>query len=233
MPPLNLVGDFGGGGMLPGVRRGLRRSSKRRESGKGQVVDAAMVDGAAVADDDVLGLRAVGMVDETSAARTCSTPARHCYDVYERPTASTSRSARSSRSSTPSCCERPRPRRRSSARPDGQRTGWPVLKGRFDEMFSRKTRDEWCAIMERTDVCFAPVLTMSEAAAAIRTTRPASTFVEIDGVVQPAPAPRFSRTKPEIRQPAGSVDQHADEALYDWGFSADEVAELRACGAIG
>ena len=86
--------------------------------------------------------------------------------------------------------------------------------------------------MDGSEVCFAPVLSMAEAPQHPHM-KARGTFVELDGVVQPAPAPRFSRTRPEIRQSAGSADEHADEALRDWGFGAAEIAELRACGAIG
>ena len=110
------------------------------------------------------------------------------------------------------------------------RTQWPALKERLAGIFKQKTRDEWCPIMEGTDVCFAPVLTMEEAPqhphnAARRT------FVEVDGVIQPAPAPRFSRTPGEISGPPSAPAADTDEALADWGFSGDEIAKLR--GAIG
>ena len=144
-----------------------------QRSGEGQVVDAAMVDGAAtlmtmfwamLADRGVRRGRARG--------RTCSTPAPTSTTCTSAPTGSTSRSARSSRSSTPSCCGSPGwPATRSSpAQMDKSR--WPALKARLAEVFATKTRDEWCALMEHTDVCFAPVLTMSEAADAPAQRRP-------------------------------------------------------------
>src|SRR5262249_39826086 len=102
----------------------------------------------------------------------------------------------------------------------------------FEQKFRAKTRDEWCAVMEGSEVCFAPVLSMAEAPHHPHM-KARGNFVELDGVVQPTPAPRFSRTKPEIRHSAASVDKHSDEALCGWGFSAAEIAELRACGAIG
>ena len=106
------------------------------------------------------------------------------------------------------------------------------MKKRFTEIFLTKTRDEWCEIMEGTDVCFAPVLTMSEA-----TEHPHNvargTFVEVAGIAQPAPAPRFSRTPAEIARPPAHAGQHTDEVLAEWiGVDADRSASLRDTGAI-
>jgi alpha-methylacyl-CoA racemase len=108
---------------------------------------------------------------------------------------------------------------------------WPLLKGRLEQIFCSKTRDEWCALMEGTDVCFAPVLTMTEAAGHPHNVA-RSTFIERDGVVQPAPAPRFSRTVPEIARSPAHPGQHTREVLADWGFPADDVAKLVDAGAV-
>ena len=108
---------------------------------------------------------------------------------------------------------------------------WPEMKRRLREVFLRKTRDEWCAIMEGTDVCFAPVLSMAEAPTHPHN-RARETFVERDGFVQPAPAPRFSRTTPAIQGPPAVPGQHTDAALADWGVGADAIARLRSAGAI-
>ena len=105
------------------------------------------------------------------------------------------------------------------------------MRARFAAIFKTRTRDEWCALMDGQEVCFAPVLSMAEAPAHPHL-RARDTFVEFDGIVQPAPAPRFSRTPPAIRRGAPSPGQHSDEALADWGFSADERAALREAGAI-
>ena len=111
------------------------------------------------------------------------------------------------------------------------REQWVALKERLAAIFASKTRDEWCAVMEGTDVCFAPVLSLDEAHAhphmAAR-----GTFTEVEGVRQPAPAPRFSRTAPVISRPPSSPGQHTDEVLGEWGLGADEIGELRANGAI-
>jgi alpha-methylacyl-CoA racemase len=108
---------------------------------------------------------------------------------------------------------------------------WPELKKKTEAIFKMKTRDEWCKIMENTDVCFAPVLSLTEAMKHPHNVF-RKTFVEYDGVTQPAPAPRFSRTKPEIKLPPPSPDEHNETALADWGFSNDEIEKLKSRGAI-
>ena len=111
------------------------------------------------------------------------------------------------------------------------RKEWPNVTERFAAIFRTKTRDEWCEIMEGSDVCFAPVLSLAEAPTHPHN-RARDTFVEVDGVVQPAPAPRFSRTVANIQRPPAHRGEHTDEALADRGFSAEEIAVLRAQGAI-
>jgi alpha-methylacyl-CoA racemase len=111
------------------------------------------------------------------------------------------------------------------------RDQWPALKERMAAIFRTKTRDEWCAIMENTDVCFAPVLSMSEAPHHPHNVA-RGTFTEVKGVVQPAPAPRFSRTPGAIQCPPAHPGQHTDEALADWGFSREEIRKLRDGGAV-
>ena len=111
------------------------------------------------------------------------------------------------------------------------RDGWPRLRERFTELFKTKTRAEWCALLEGSDACFAPVLTLSEAAEHPHITA-RGTIVEYDGVLQPAPAPRFSRTTPALAQPAAKPGEHTDDALHDWGFSDTEIATLHDAGAV-
>jgi alpha-methylacyl-CoA racemase len=111
------------------------------------------------------------------------------------------------------------------------RAGWPKLRERYTELFKSKTREEWCTIMEGGDACFAPVLTMTEAAEHPHI-KARETVVEFDGVVQPAPAPRFSRTKPEITRGVAKPGEHTGEVLGEWGFADDEVAKLRDAGAV-
>jgi alpha-methylacyl-CoA racemase len=106
-----------------------------------------------------------------------------------------------------------------------------VLKEKLAGVFRTRTRDEWCEEMEGTDVCFAPVLSMDEAPSHPHNVA-RGTFATRDGVVQPAPAPRFSRTPPALERPPAFPGQHTDEVLGDWGFAPDEVAALRSSGAV-
>ena len=111
------------------------------------------------------------------------------------------------------------------------RSNWPAMKEQVAAAFKSKTRDEWCSIMEHTDVCFAPVLSIPEAVAHPHNVA-RKTFVERDGVVQPAPAPRFSRTTADIAGPPPAPGEHTTDALADWGFTPDEVAKLQEAGAV-
>jgi alpha-methylacyl-CoA racemase len=105
------------------------------------------------------------------------------------------------------------------------------MKERVAALFRTKTRDEWCKIMEGSDICFAPVLSMAEAPSHPHN-RERGTFVERDGVVQPGPAPRFSRTPGSIQGPPARPGEHTEQALRDWGFSPTDLEKLRTCGAI-
>ncbi|WP_409464941.1 CaiB/BaiF CoA transferase family protein [Amycolatopsis sp. GA6-003] len=220
--PLNLVGDFGGGSLYLalGVVSALLES---RTSGKGQVVDAAMVDGSASLMTAFYGFRAAGYwTDERGTNRLDS--GAPWYQVYETAdggwislAANETRFWRNTlRMLGFTADELP-----------GQhdREHWPEMKKRFAEVFRTKTRDEWCALAEGQDVCLAPVLSMAEAPQHPHL-RARGTFVEVDGVVQPAPAPRFSRTPGAIQRPPAAPGEHADEVLADWGFSAAEAATL-------
>ncbi len=198
-------------------------------SGRGQVVDAAMVDGAASLAAAVFGLRAKGMWNDERGDNILDSGAPW-YDVYEtqdgkyvaigsiegrfygellRLTGLTG----------------------EALPPQWEKARWGELRARLTEVFKQKTRDEWCRIMEGSDVCFAPVLSMTEAPAHPHN-RARGTFVEVDGVPQPGPAPRFSRTPGAIGRPPAAPGQHTEEALRDWGFSADELTDLRKSGAI-
>jgi len=103
---------------------------------------------------------------------------------------------------------------------------WPEMRERLKTVFKRKTRDEWCAILEGTDACFAPVLSMEEAPKHDQN-QARGTFTEVDGVIQPAPSPRFSRTKPQVRCRPPKPGEHTEKALADWGLAKDEIADLR------
>jgi alpha-methylacyl-CoA racemase len=117
------------------------------------------------------------------------------------------------------------------ARQQMDKSSWPQLKQRLTDLFATKSRDEWCSLMEATDVCFAPVLTMSEAAQHPHNVE-RGTFVEIAGMMQPAPAPRFSRTAAEVAMPPAHPGQHSAEILSDWGFDAARIEALIDSGAV-
>ena len=119
-----------------------------------------------------------------------------------------------------------------SEAPQMDQARWPELKQRFAEAFKRKTRAEWTELLEHAEACATPVLSMAEAPAHAHNSA-RQVFVEVDGITQPAPAPRFSRTAPEIRMGAREAGADTDEVLADWGLNAAEVAALRESGAIG
>ena len=108
---------------------------------------------------------------------------------------------------------------------------WPELKDKLTAVFKTRTRAEWCELMEGSDVCFAPVLDLEEAPNHLHN-QARGTFVELDGVVQPAPTPRFSRTAPTIQRAPAWAGEHTEEVLTDWGLSADEIAALKSSNAI-
>ena len=228
-PPLNLVGDFGGGGMYLafGLMCGLLEA---RTSGQGQVVDAAMVDGAAHLMAMFYSMRAAGIwVDERQG--NFLDGGSHFYDTYE------------TKDGKYICVGSIEPQFYALLMeftglkddPDFQvqmdRTKWPVCKEKITAVFKTKTRDEWCEIMEGTDTCFAPVLDMSEAARHPHI-KARGIFVDVDGVVQPGPAPRFSRTKPEISKGPSAPGADTEPVLSDWGFSTGEIQTLKDGGAI-
>lgn len=228
VPPLNLVGDFGGGAMFLafGIVCAILEA---RSSGRGQVVDAAMVDGVSTLMALVHGMHAGGhWKDERGANRLDSgTP---WYDTYE-----TSDGKWVSVGANELRFYQVLLERMGLAdvglpdRDDWER--WPLIKARLTKTFREKTRDEWCSVMDGCDACFAPVLSLTEVPDHPHI-KARGTFVEIDGIRQPGPAPRFSRTRPEIVRGAAATGEHVDVALADWGFSVAEIAGLRECGAI-
>jgi alpha-methylacyl-CoA racemase len=226
--PINLVGDFGGGGMFLafGVVCGILEA---RASGTGQVIDAAMVDGAAVLMTMMWGLRSLGFWDDALGTNVLDTGAPF-YDTYETADGKfVSLGALESQFYAELLARTGLDDAGLSAQMD--MAGWPKMRERLTELFKTKTRDEWCEILEHSDACFAPVLPMGEAAEHPHL-KQRGTIVEEYGVQQPAPAPRFSRTPGAIQGPPAWPGQHTDAALADWGFTADELATLRATGAV-
>lgn len=229
MPPINLVGDFGGGGMLLafGMVCALLEASR---SGQGQVVDAAMVDGTATLMSMLWAFKAAGMFDEDHPGTNMLDTGAHFYDVYR-----TSDDKFVSLGSIESQFYAELLQRVGLA-DDAEfarqmdKSAWPALKQRMAELMATKSRAEWCDLLEGTDVCFAPVLTMSEAAAHPHAVARGS-FIEVGGVTQPAPAPRFSRTPGEVSCPPAHAGQHTREVLAAWGIAAERIEELLAGGA--
>jgi alpha-methylacyl-CoA racemase len=228
IPPLNLVGDFGGGalylafGILAGV-------IKARETGEGQVIDCAMSDGAASLMAMFYGFKASGAWTESRRSNLLDGGA-HFYDTYQ--------------------CSDGKWVSIGSIEPQFyalllEKTGisdpafkaqmdrgaWPDLKAKLAAVIATKTQSEWRALMEATDVCFAPVLDLDEAPKHAHNVA-RQTFVELAGVTQPAPAPRFSKTPGAIQGPPPAIGAHDQEALRDWGFSEADVMALKANGAL-
>ncbi len=229
-PPLNMVGDYGGGAMFLafGVVCALLEAQR---SGLGQVVDAAMVDGTASLMTMFWTLREIGAFDEQQPGTNLLDTGAHFYDVYE-------------------CADGMfvsvgalEPQFYAELLPrlglDGDeafadqmnRSSWPHLKERLAEVFRSRTRDEWCALFDGTDACVAPVLTMTEAVVHPHNVA-RGTFVEIEGRVQPAPAPRFSRTPATVGPAPAHPGQHSREILADWGVPVERIEALVDSGAV-
>jgi len=228
IPPLNLVGDFGGGGMLLafGVVCGILEA---RTSGKGQVVDAAMVDGASLLMAGIYGFLASGMWKDERGANILDTGAPW-YGVYETKDGKWVSIGSIEKRFYADLLERLGIAGENLPK-QHDRAGWPTLAKRYAEVFKTRTRDEWSAIFADSDACFAPVLAMKEVGAHPHNAARA-TFVERDGVVQPAPGPRFSRTPPEIAGPskAGGADNEA--VLKAAGYSSAEIAAFIERGVV-
>lgn len=230
VPPLNLVGDFGGGGMFlfGGVLCGIIEAMK---SGKGQVVDAAMVDGAAVLTAAIYGFREQGLWDDERGNNFADGGAPF-YDTYE--------------------CADGKYISLGSIEPqfyaqlmqlggfDAEdpvfkqqfnKANWPRSKALMTERFLTKTRDQWCEIMQQSDICFAPVLGMDEAPDHPHNIE-RNLFVEVDGWKQPAPAPRFNRTVQEIQGPTPIMGADTRQVMLDAGYSDDEVSRLITSNAV-
>ncbi len=224
VPPLNLVGDFGGGGMLLGfgVVCGLLEAQR---SGRGQVIDAAMVDGAALLAGMFQGLLAANQWSEERGTNILDTGAPW-YDVYQ--TADRKYVAIGAIEDK-FFAELGSRLKLLDLPAQHDRSRWPEMRRRFADTFKSKPRDEWCRIFEGSDACFAPVLSWSEARKD-RHTVARSAYVKVADVEQPAPAPRFSRTRTAVPQPPPERGEGGRQALVDWGFDAAEVKRLESLG---
>lgn len=228
-PPINLVGDFGGGGMMLafGMVSALLHA---RQSGQGQVIDSAMTDGSALLMSMMWGFLAAGTWQDRRGVNLIDTGAYY-YDCYE---------TRDGKYISLGALE---PQfygalreRLELADPDFDApqdpSAWPRLREKLAGVIKQRTRDEWCALLEGTDACFAPVLSMSEAPLHPHN-RDRQTFVTVNGVTQPAPAPRYSATQTQDPQPPGRPGADTEEVLEELGFAVEELAGLRTSGIFG
>jgi alpha-methylacyl-CoA racemase len=228
VPPANFLGDFGGGGLMLafGIVAAL---VERGSSGRGQVIDAAVLDGAALLSTMVYGLMEMGIWTATAGENIADTGAPF-YDVYE---------TADGRYVTLGAVEpqfyeqlvRALGIDPADLPPQMDRGHWEELKPVFAEAVRRRTLAEWEEALGGTDACYAPVLKPVDAWEHPHN-RARSTFVEHGGVRQPAPAPRFSRTPASLGRLPAHAGEHTAEALVDWGFTNEEIAELRASGAV-
>ena len=223
VPPLNLIGDFGGGGMLLGFGVACALIEAAR-SGRGQVVDAAMVEGAALLATMFAGFLKAGSWSEARGDNILDTGAPW-YDVYE----TMDRKYVSIGSIETRFYEELLQKLGVPDLGQHDRKRWPEMRERFATVFKSKTRDEWCKVFDGSDACFAPVLSWSEARRdAHNVARKA--YVEVAGVEQPAPAPRFSRTPAGVRRSPPERSEGGRAALADWGFDAKAIDRLRSLG---
>jgi alpha-methylacyl-CoA racemase len=229
VPPLNLVGDFGGGGMLLafGMVAALLEAAR---SGEGQVVDAAMVDGAASLMTMIHAFHRHGLWNDERGANMLDTGAPF-YEVYETSDGKWMAVGGIEAQFYAELIRGLGLEGDSSFPSQMSRDQWSAMKARFAEIFKSKTRDEWSAIFDGTDACVVPVLSPWEAHLHPHNVA-RSTFVEVNGTVQPAPAPRFSRTPSAISKPPSPPGADTISALVEWGVSEDAVKKLRESGAL-
>jgi len=227
-PPLNLVGDFGGGALylLAGILAAL---IERFNSGQGQVIDAAMIDGAASLLSPFFGLMAMQQWSTIRQSNRLDGGAYFyaCYECADGGYISIG-------SLEPKFYALLLEKCGLDATEFGQqhdKANWPERRKLLEQMFKRKTRQEWCELLEGSDVCFAPVLDMNEAPKHPHN-KARQTFVDFEGTTQPAPAPRFSRTPGSIQSAAAITGQHSEQILSRWGFSDEEISALHSSGAL-
>jgi alpha-methylacyl-CoA racemase len=224
VPPLNLVGDFGGGGMLLGFGVVCALLEAQR-SGKGQVIDAAMVDGAALLASMFHGFLKAKTWSEERGGNILDTGAPW-YDVYET---ADGKHVAIGAIEEKFFAELGARLKLVDLPPQYDRARWPEMRRRFADAFKEKTRDEWCRVFEGSDACFAPVLSWSEARAHPHS-RARSAYVSIADVEQPAPAPRFSRSQVPVPPAPPERGQGGKAALADWGFDAADIKRLTSLG---
>lgn len=229
-PPINMIGDFGGGGMMLafGMAAALLHAAK---TGEGQVIDCAMTDGSAVLMAMIWGFRSQGIWRDERGVNLLDTGA-HFYDTYE----TSDGKWISIGSIEPQFYAELRARAGLTEDSDFDAQmdprGWGALKAKLAALFKSRTREDWCALMEATDVCFAPVLSMAEAPAHPHNAARA-TFIEVDGVTQPAPAPRYSATVTDKPRTPPHSGADTDALLQSLGYDPSRIAALKAARAVG
>ena len=229
-PPLNVVADMGGGAMSMalGIMAGVYEA---RNSGTGQVVDIAMTEGSAYLALAMYGMAAVGDYshDRQDNMLDGGAPFYRCYETKDNKFVSV---ASIEAKFYDLLLEKTGLKGDANLPDQLDKASWPEMSARFEQVFRTKTRQEWCEIMEGTDVCFAPVLTFNEAPHHPHN-KARGTFVEVEGVAQPNPAPRFDKTPGSVKGASPAVGENTREGLVSWGFEPSEVDDMLASGVVG
>lgn len=229
VPPINLVGDFGGGGMFMayGILCGLLNVSR---GGEGQVVDTAMVDGSAVLMTMMHALKAMGVWRDQRGTNLLDTGA-HFYEVYETRDGKYLAIGAIEPQFYQVLMEKTGLAGDIEFQNYMNPKAWPTLKTRLTEVIAQKDRAEWEEIFAGTDGCVAPVLSLEEAPAHPHN-KARNTFVEVDGILQPAPAPRFSKTPNETPEPPSKPGENSVEILKSWGFKDKDIQHMINMGTV-
>jgi alpha-methylacyl-CoA racemase len=228
-PPLNVVGDFGGGGLL--LALGIVSALLERSvSGRGQVVDTAIVDGVSLLGSFLHGVRAAGQWTDERESNLIDGGA-HMYDCYETADGRHMAVGAIEEKFYRALCDGLGLQPGEAPAPD-DRSSWAAMHDRLASIFKTRTQSEWCEVFADLDACVTPVLTMPEAQAHPHL-RGRGVFVDVDGVVQPAPAPRFSRTPGAVERGPAAPGQHTDEILAEAGVSPAEITALKDGGTVG
>lgn len=229
VPPVNYIGDFGGGGMMLAFGM-VSAILAAKTGGKGQVIDCAMTDGSALLSAMTWGFHAMGFWKDQAGVNRLDGGAPY-YDTY----ACADGKFISIGSIEPQFYALLRAKTGLDADPDfdaqDDQARWPLLKEKLTALFATKTRDEWCALMEPSDVCFAPVLSLSEAPHHPHNVE-RKTFIDVGGTIMPAPAPRYSETTADHPRPAPMVGADGESILASLGHDAASIAALREAGAL-
>jgi alpha-methylacyl-CoA racemase len=228
-PPMNLLGDFGGGGMMLAFGM-VAALLSARATGTGQVVDCAMTDGSAVLSTMIWSLRASGRWNDARGTNFLDTGA-HFYDCYETSDGKFISIAPVEPQFYADLIARLGLAEDSDFHVQNDQPRWPGLKVKLDALFRTRTRDEWCGVLEHTDACFAPVLSMPEAPSHPHN-QARGTFVEVDGITQPAPAPRYSGTPTALPVPLSQDAARLQAVWESIGYTDADLATLHADGAI-